>query len=134
MATGPNHRDLESYLRAWADMMINIWQEKVIMLGAVDTWELYHSFTSQVLMGASGSEAKISFGFREYGFYVNAGVGREIAIGNTGDTGFEVQRIAKPWFDQGWYKSIYALKRDVARIYGEIAAKNIVFYLNNNKM
>jgi hypothetical protein len=127
--TGASHNDLQSYLAAWTKMMITIWQEKIIMLGAVDTWELYHSFTSNIAINAGGDGARIDFAFRKYGFYVNAGIGGEMRKGNAGDV--STSRASKPWFDKGWYKSIYALRRDVATIYGEMAAKNIVFYLNN---
>lgn len=139
--TGNN--DLQNYLHAWAEMMITIWEEKLIMLSVNDTWELYKSFEQHVMMHSGGDGAKIEFAFREYGFYVNAGVGKEVHVGNDGDlidvakynvgtNTFQLERAPKPWFDTGWYKSIYALRRDVARIYGENIAKGIVFQLKSN--
>jgi hypothetical protein len=135
-------QDLQDYLFAWANMMIVIWQEKLIDMKVNDTWELYNSFVNHVMIHSGGNGAKIEFAFLQYGFYVNEGVGKEIGLGNDGDlvdvssynlaTGvFEISREPKPWFDKGWFKSIYALQRDVGRIYGDIAAKNIVFHLNN---
>lgn len=136
-----NKADLQLYLHAWAEMMINIWQEKILLMKAWDTGELYDSFTNHVLIHSGGDAAKISFAFREYGFYVNAGVGKEVSAGNEGELidaahynvkreVYELERKAKPWFDKGWYRSVYALRRDVARIYGDNIAKNIVFELN----
>jgi len=138
--TGSNI-DLQSYLHAWAQMMITIWEEKLIQLSVNDTWELYKSFEQHVLLHSGGDGAKIAFAFREYGMYVNAGVGKEVSVGNDGDlleyaslnlstNALQIKRQPKPWFDKGWFKSIYALRRDVARIYGERAAKGIVFQLN----
>ncbi|MFK5855236.1 MAG: hypothetical protein QM503_03830 [Bacteroidota bacterium] len=136
-----NKQDLQNYLHAWAQMMINIWQEKILLLKVWETGELYDSFISHVLIHSGGDAAKISFAFKYYGFYVNAGVGNEVSVGNDGDLidvarynvkkeRFELDRKAKPWFDKGWYRSVYALRRDVARIYGDNIAKNIVFELN----
>jgi hypothetical protein len=134
MATsGTSHNDFQAYLQAWTAMMITIWQEKLIMLNVNDTWELYNSLKSNVLIQSGGQGAKISFSFNKYGMYSNAGVGKEISLGNTGDVGRQVARMAKPWFDQGWYRSVGALKRDVARIYGETIAKNIIFTLNGTQ-
>jgi|GEM_PF-5891001 len=135
-----NNTDLQSYLHAWARMMITIWEEKLILLSINDTWELYKSFEQHVMMHSGGDGAKVAFAFREYGMYVNAGVGKEVFVGNDGDLidvakyqistdTFQLERSPKPWFDQGWFKSIYALRRDVARIYGDRIAKGIVFQL-----
>lgn len=132
MPTGQKADNLQQYLVAWTRMMITIWQEKIVMLGAVDTWELYHSFKSHITVNAGGDGARIDFGFKLYGFYANAGVGGEMYQGNPGDV--NTHRKAKPWFDQGWYRSINALQRDVAKIYGEMVANNIVFYLNNTSV
>jgi len=128
MPTSGN-RDLQEYLQAWTSMMIHIWEEKLILLNVNDTWELYNSFVSHVIIHSGGDGAKIEFAFNQYGFYANEGVGKELSLDNGGDV--ETSRVAKPWFDRGFYKSIYALQRDVAKIYGDIVAKNIVFTLQN---
>lgn len=136
------NKDLRAYLHAWASMMITIWEEKLILLDVNDTWELYNSFTQHVMIHSGGDAAKIEFAFLEYGFYANAGVGKEVSVGNDGDLinvahynvgsdSFELSRKPKPWFDMGWYKSVYALRRDVGRIYGETVAKGIVVTLNS---
>lgn len=141
----PNgNSDLADYLHAWAVMMITIWQEKMIMLnvGTAGQHELYESFVQHVLMHSGGDQAKIEFAFNLYGFYVNAGVGGEVSRGNDGDLidvshynkrreVWQLARKPKPFFDKGWYKSIFVLRRDVAQIFGDKAAKGIVFYLNN---
>ena len=125
----PGNNDLQDYLKAWANMMIHIWEEKLILLDVNDSWELYNSFVSHVYIQSGGDISKIQFAFNEYGFYSNEGVGKEMSQDNGGDV--ETTRIAKPWFDKGFYKSMYALRRDVAKIYGDIAAKKIVFTLQN---
>lgn len=136
--------DLRDYLYGWTNMMITIWQERQIMLNVRDTGELYDSFTQSLIMQSGGDQAKISFGFKMYGFYVNAGVGREVSVGNSGDLldvshfnvkrkVWELARKPKPWFDKGWYKSIYVIRRDVGKLYGDKAAKGIVFFLNNTQ-
>ena len=123
------YNDLQQYLQAWASMMITIWEEKLIMLDVNDTWELYNSLISHILVHSGGDGAKIEFAFHKYGIYVNEGVGGEMYFDNPGMV--DTNRTEKPWFDQGFFKSIYALRRDVAKIYGEIAAHNIVFNLKN---
>ncbi len=129
MTQRAGYNDLQQYLLAWASMMITIWEEKLIMLDVNDTWELYNSLISHIIVHSGGDGAKIEFAFRKYGIYVNEGSGGEMYYDNPGMV--DSARIEKPWFDKGFFKSIYALRRDVARIYGEIAAQNIVFNLKN---
>ncbi len=128
MPTNGN-KDFQNYLIAWASMMIHIWEEKLILLDVNDTWELYNSLVSHIIIHSGGDSAKISFAFLQYGFYSDEGVGKEMSADNGGDV--DTSRISKPWFSNGWYRSIYALRRDVAKIYGETAAKNIVFTLQS---
>lgn len=146
MTPNSGHKeDFQQYIHAWTDMMITICKEKLVMLNVNDTFELSNSFESHVNINSGGDQARVNFAFREYGFYVNEGVGKEISVGNDGDLSdvshynlgtknLHLKRQPQPWFDKGFYKSIYALRRDVARIYGERIAKNIVFYLNNKKV
>lgn len=140
----PNgNNDFQEYLYAWAAMMVNIWEEKLIMLDIRDKGELYDSFIHHVLIHSGGDQAKMEFAFNQYGFYVNAGVGKEVSKGNSGDlidvshynmkrNIWELARKPKPWFDKSWYRSIYALKRDVGKIYGDKAKQGIIFHLTNN--
>ncbi len=132
MPASGNKQDLHDYLNAWTSMMINIWEEKLILLDVNDTWELYNSFVTHVIIHSGGDGAKIEFAFNKYGFYSNEGVGKEMSVDNGGDV--ETSRQAKPWFDKGFYRSVYALRRDVAKIYGDMIAKNIVFTLQNKSI
>jgi len=128
-------QDLPTYLDAWARMMITIWQEKMIMMNVNDTWELYNSLKSNINIHSGGEGAMINFSFNEYGIYVNAGTGKEVFRGNPGDIMRESKkREVKPWFDKGFYRSVRALREAVARIYGEAAAGNIIFYLNQTRV
>ena len=61
--------DLDKYKAAWTEMMIEIWKEKITLLGIIDTGSLIDSLQSTV------SGDTLTFRFHQYGIYVDSGVG-----------------------------------------------------------
>ena len=131
--------NIEAYQKAWTDKMLDIWEEKLLLLGVHSTGTLRNSVQGQV----SGDH--IVFRFAEYGIYVDTGVGYGYK-GHGGDIEFlgEAYRIehglnipkrvgpawggqmtsgkprkAKPWFNQKYFASVMNLKEDLARIIGQ---------------
>ena len=72
-------------LLAWCDIVVKMWQEKIVALNVWDSGDLHESFKNHVNTQANGDIRKMSFFFNVYGMYVNNGVGREIGVGNSGD-------------------------------------------------
>lgn len=111
----PNGYDAEEarrrYVSAWNNTMINIWRDRMVKTGAIDTGALYSSVTALRLDADSRfTEVSIIHGFNRYGIYVDAGVGREVYRGNGGDIGRAKVRRAKPWFSTKYYSSIRNLQ------------------------
>lgn len=115
-----NPKDLElapvDFQELWARKMVDIWTDRLVMLGAVDTGELLRS----VKRGAtvlSEAESQLTFHFLEYGIYVDAGTGRGYTRGNGGDLKFlgkdyrKAHKLGKPrekrpWFSKSWNISL----------------------------
>ena len=51
------------YYRAWAKMMVTIWQDKIALLKVRDTGALFASFQTEVLMQSGGDITKITFSY-----------------------------------------------------------------------
>ena len=84
--------DRVKYYESWAKMMVNIWEEKVMLLNIHDTGELLRSFQHQVISSSAGDVGKIVFTYNYYGRMVDMGVRRGVKMGD------EVVR-SKPWYN-----------------------------------
>lgn len=89
--------------------MQTIWQEKITLLGAIDTGFLLASVRSVGSMSANSDFTELTFTntFTEYGLYVERGTGSNTPKGNGGDLGKPNNRKKKPWFSKKyWYSSM----------------------------
>ncbi len=75
-------KDLRDWERAWTEMMVTIWQEKIRRLGIIDTMSLHNSLEHRI--SNSGGAVQIAHEFLMYGIYVAKGVGRGYRRGNSG--------------------------------------------------
>ncbi len=66
--------ELSRFEEGWAEMMVDIWREKIEKLRAVRSGALYRSFGFSVT-GEAGRNRTISHRFLLYGIYVERGVG-----------------------------------------------------------
>ena len=71
--------DRAKYKKAWAEMMVTIWREKIMRLHVVDTVLLHNDITENVTMGSSELTV-IQHKFMEYGIYQDCGTGRGYEI------------------------------------------------------
>lgn len=126
----------KQYTEAWNDTMVKIWRERIIKLGVFETprrktrASAPHLLDSLRLFPVQHDgrymELTLHYTFPEYGIYQDLGVGREKAIGNSGDIGEFTQsgrtrKIRKPrqWFSIKWYASCMNLKEFMARAIGD---------------
>ena len=115
-----NPKDLElepvDFQERWARKMVDIWTDRLVMLGAVDTGELLRS-VKRGATALSEAESLLTFHFLDYGIYVDAGTGRGYKRGNGGDLKFLGKdyrkqhklgkpREKRPWFTKSWNISL----------------------------
>lgn len=126
----------KQYTEAWNDTMVKIWRERIIKLGVFETprrktrASAPHLLDSLRLFPVQHDgrymELTLHYTFPEYGIYQDLGVGREKAIGNSGDIGEFTKsgrtrkiRKPRPWFSIKWYASCMNLKEFMARAIGD---------------
>lgn len=108
------------YVMAFNSTMLDIWRERLLLLGVYRTGALLNSLAASTpRMDGKVSEVVLSQNFLAYGVYVDAGVGKEVYVGNPGDIGREKKRKRKQWFSKKYYASIMNLKEFWARSIGD---------------
>lgn len=136
--------DRKAYIDAWTEMMVNIWRDKMVKLKAVDTGALYSSLSGKT--SAKGPDWDvITHKFVEYGFYVDAGVGKGYKADNSGDLLFldpsyraehnlGEARKKKRWFSASYSISFRKLMDAMSEIYGEDLLNDLINTLENKKV
>lgn len=133
--------DLRLTAEAWAEIVISKWRQKLTALRIEQTGNLFKSFYFHVHNNADGNPALILFTFEKYGMYVDYGVGREVAKGNSGNLSqyakysektrsMHLGRERKEWFSGVYYRELNRLREIVADKYGKKAAQEIMFGIN----
>jgi hypothetical protein len=136
---------------AWADIVIKTWKQKQIALKVgqyrtrrknISHEPLFLSFQKHVNSMTNGQVQKIEFLFKEYGIFVDMGVGRETALGNTGNLDKyahtdsfgkkNIRRKRKEWYNKVWYREVMSLREYMAKKIGNEAANTIIFGLQTN--
>lgn len=109
-----NNESLEQrrkFVLAFNDTMIRIWRERIIMLGIIDTGQLYRSVRSlKTAADTQYTDITLEQQFITYGLFQNYGTGRETPRGNPGDIGRAKIRKARRWFDKKYYASVMNLR------------------------
>ena len=122
--------DKEVTVRAWAEIVLNMWRDRLVMLKAWDSGELYHSLENTLFSAAGGDVDKIEFAFKLYGIFVDMGVGREFSQGNPGDLGFAPARERKRWYSGIFYREVMRLREILIEKYGDDYASQVVLALH----
>lgn len=91
--------------------MIDIWTERIKLLGVVDTGALLRSPVKlPVQHDGRFLDLTLSQTFLEYGLWQDLGVGREVPHGNPGDIGRDKKRERRRWFSVKYYASVMKLR------------------------
>lgn len=108
------------FVEAWNNTMIDIWQEKIKLLGVYDTGALYRSQCA-LPVRADGRfySFELTQKFLEYGLWQDYGTGREVSIGNPGDIGRPKVRERRRWFSKKYYSSIMRIRDFMAQSLGD---------------
>lgn len=108
------------YVESWNRTMVDIWKERIVLLGAFDKGGLYNSVVAMPITADERvTEVTLQHSFFEYGLFVDRGTGRETAKGNPGDIGRPKVRVAKPWYNRKYWSSVNRLKEFFADSLGE---------------
>ena len=116
MTSSPEDR--KKYIDAWQRMMVDIWKEKIVRLGVIDTKQLYSDITGKITSQGDDIHS-ITHQFMEYGIFQDCGTGKEFSKANGGDLGFTPVRIPREWFSRAYFASVMTLKEEMAFQFGE---------------
>ena len=120
--TQTNGRSEQSkYIEEWAKMMVTIWEERILLSGAIDSGSLLNSVKIRDFPTSNDASGVIEHMFNYYGVYVDRGTGKEIKRGNPADLGFSPIRKAKPWLNKRFFYYTRRLAERLAEINGEEA-------------
>ncbi len=123
----PGQLNEKETIRAWADITLKIWREKMTELKVWESGALYESLKNALFTAAGNDVDKVEFSFKLYGIFVDMGTGREIFKGNDGDLGFTPVRQRKEWYSRIFYREVMRLKEILIEKFGEGVAEQIVF-------
>lgn len=108
------------FIGAFNGTMIDIWKEKIVDMGVMDTKSLLNSVAAlPVRADGRFSEVVLIQCFLEYGLWQDYGTGREVWRGNPGDIypgqkGRKKVRERRRWFSWKYYASVFKLRDFIA--------------------
>lgn len=114
------------YVAAFNKTMVDIWKEKLILLGVYDTGSLYNSVSLRSpITDDKVTSVQLLHSFLMYGVYVDRGTGSNTFKGNPGDIGRDNRRTRKRWFYRKYYASTMNIKEFFADNLGKECAETI---------
>lgn len=125
---------------AWANIVEQIWADKMLKLNIHNTYELGDSLMHKVSSNG-GMPTQIEFSFNYYGKFVDMGVGKGTKIGDVAENktsrrleGKQAgnRRRAKPWYASTMYAERMKLVEILAEKYAHRAAITIVENIDDN--
>lgn len=124
--------EINDTLKAWADIVLEKWHNKLTELKVYDQGYLYDSLLYELLLNAGENIQKIEFTFKLYGVFVDIGVGKEVKKGNSGDLGFTPKRKPKEWYSKKFYGQVMRLREILKEQYGRSIAYSMMNALSEN--
>lgn len=123
--------DINDTIAAWADIVIEKWHAKITELKVYDKGNLDDSLLHELTVNAGVDIDKIEFSFKLYGQFVDMGVGKEFAKGNSGNVETYTElghsaRKPKEWFSKKYYGQIMKLKELLMAQYSKAIAYTMV--------
>lgn len=109
--------DLNLTAKAWADITIEDWENKIQSLGITDTLALLESFQTHVFMASGGNIDRIEFIYLNYGKYIEMAVGKGVRIEDVGI--LSTARKKRMWFTPVFFRHVKRLGEILAQKYGQ---------------
>lgn len=122
--------DLNLTVQAWADIVIQIWLDKIEKLHIYDTYQLADSFVNHIITHANGDAYRIEFAFNYYGKFIDMGVGRGVKLEDAGDP--NSKRKPRPWYSKTFFSEVQKLRIIFAEKYARKGAILIVENIDDN--
>lgn len=123
------------YVMAFNNTMVKIWKEKIIMLDAVRTGDLYNSVCGvRISLDDKVLDITLEQSFNTYGLFVDYGTGSNTWRGNPGDIGRDNNRRRKQWFSRKYYASVMNLQEMFADSVGKQFCKIVSAALDPDNM
>lgn len=119
MADQPN---MSLTVEAWADIVIDKWENMIARLHIGNSSTLINSFAQHVVTQANGNPGRIEFVFEYYGKFVDMGVGRGISIGEVEFS----DRKPKPWYSKTFFSQVKKLGEILSEKYSQKAKAIII--------
>lgn len=115
-------------IKAWADVVIKMWESKILLMDVYDTGTLYNHFIAHVLSNSGGDVSRIDFIFGMYGIYADMGVGKETSRGNSVvkfNEKYQATRLKRQprmWYSTVFFREVMKLRFFLEHEYGRQAA------------
>lgn len=109
-------------VEAWADIVIERWENKIERLGIGSSGQLVKSFYHTVQTQSDGNPELIIFTFEYYGKFVDMGVGNGIAYNEVEFS----NRTPKKWYSKTFFSQLEKLKELLATKYARKAQLEII--------
>lgn len=128
-------------VRAWADIVEQIWMDKIVKLDIHNTFELGDSITHKIGVTNGDIPREIDFSFNYYGKFVDMGVGKGTRIGDVAENKISRRlegkqqgnrRRPKPWYASTMYAERMKLIELLAAKYAHRASITIVENIDDN--
>src|SRR5665648_298391 len=100
-----DNTNLSLTVDAWAKIVIERWENKIVRLRIHNTGNLAKSFAIHVFTQSNGDPDKIEFAFNYYGKFSDMGVGTGITAGEAGSG----NRKKKPWYSKVFFGQVKQL-------------------------
>ena len=119
-------------VQAWADIVIQIWLDKIERLRIQYSYQLADSFVNHVISHSNGDVQRIEFAFNYYGKFVDMGVGKGVSLEDVSSP--DVRRKPKPWYSRTFYAEVQKLAKLLAEKYARKGVLVIVENIDDNAL
>lgn len=122
--------ELNETVKAWAEIVLNIWEDKIMRFKLHDTFSLINSLYAHVQTAANGNPDLIIFFFNFYGRFGDMGVGKGVPISQVTFS----NRTPKPWYNSAFYSQVLILNKILAEKYARKGSLSIVQNMYDNTL
>lgn len=125
-----NNIELDETVHAWAKIVLQIWEDKIMHLGVHNTFSLVNSLYVHVQNAANGNPELVQFFFNFYGKFADMGVGGGVPLDQVSYS----NRKPKPWYSKVFYSQVMQLSKILAEKYAIKGSLAIVENVNDNAL
>lgn len=122
--------ELNETVKAWAEIVLDIWDDKIVKYQVMETVALANSLMHHVITSSNGNPELVQFFFNYYGKFVDMGVGKGTDLQHATFS----NRTKKPWYSKPFYSQVMRLGQILADKYAHKASMAIVENVNDNAL